>query len=475
MDDRVDRMFRDDAGDEFVIADIARHEREFGRDCPPKSCGKIVKGDDALAGILQRQDHVAADVAGCAGDQNRHYASSCRRYMRAPLKRNFLLCGKRRDSKRILRMSSGTAAMSCHIDPVFRAAPGDKAPAAIYEPAASLLKRAGAMAEILFVKTSSLGDIVHQMPAVTDARRHRPDARLTWVVEENYAPLARLHPGIDEVIPVASRRWRAGIRKPAMWGETFRDIGRFRRAVRAQAYDVTIDTQGLLRSAAIAWFSRGVRHGYDMSSIREPPAALLYDVRHRVDWGAHAIRRNRTLCALALGYTPEPPVDFGLDRGKVAGKPSKAYAVLLHGTARPTKEWDRAHWVAVARGLCERGLAVVLPWGSVTEQGRSERIAAEVMSGAAGSAADVTVPPRRPLDEVAALIAHAALVVGVDTGLAHVAAAFGVPLIAIFIGSEPGLTGPMGTGCIEVIGGKGAAPEPAAVLRAVDRVVRKQG
>jgi heptosyltransferase I len=319
------------------------------------------------------------------------------------------------------------------------------------------------MAEILFIKTSSLGDVVHHMPAVTDARRHLPDARLSWVVEEAYAPLARLHPGIDEVIPVATRRWRARPLAPATW----REVGRFRDSVRARSYQAAVDTQGLLRTALIASGVRGTRHGYDYASIKEPLASLFYDVRHRVEWRAHAIPRNRALCGLALGYAPVAPLDYGLDRAAIAGtaaKPhaAKPYAVLIHATAKPGKLWADAHWVAVARGVRDRGFDAVLPWGADAERARG---AAIVTAAGIGEMAD-----RRPLDAVAALIAGASFVIGVDTGLVHVAAALGVPLVAIFIGSEPGLTGPMGAGPIAVVGGKGAAPDPADVLRALDRV-----
>jgi heptosyltransferase-1 len=332
------------------------------------------------------------------------------------------------------------------------------------------------MAEILFIKTSSLGDVVHHMPAVTDARRHLPGARLSWVVEEAYAPLARLHGCVDEVIPVAARRWRAKMRQPAAWRETLRDIGRFRRAIRERPYDAIIDSQGLMRTALITRQAHGRRHGYDMASIREPAASLFYDVRHRVEWGAHAIFRNRALCGLALGYAPKPPIEFGLDRAKIARpRPRQAgpYAVLLHATARPTKEWVEAHWVAVARGVLDRGLDVVLPWGTEAERARSEAIAAALQGGTGGGQDRVRIPDRRPLDEVAAVIAGAAVVVGVDTGLVHVAAALGVPLVAIFVGSEPGLTGPIGSGPIAILGGapgKGgpAMPDPAEVLAALD-------
>ena len=143
------------------------------------------------------------------------------------------------------------------------------------------------MSDILFIKTSSLGDVVHHMPAVTEARRHRPDAHLAWVVEEAFAPVVRLHPAVDEVIPVASRRWRGTLLRP----RTFDEIGRFLGAIRKSRYDHIIDSQGLVRSAMIARLARGRRHGYDTSSIREKLASSLYDVRHAVDRDLHAIER----------------------------------------------------------------------------------------------------------------------------------------------------------------------------------------
>jgi heptosyltransferase I len=315
------------------------------------------------------------------------------------------------------------------------------------------------MSEILFIKTSSLGDVVHHMPAITDARLHLPGARLTWVVEEPYAPLARLHPGVDAVIPVASRRWRSGLHRPQTWAE----IGRFRGALRAHRYDAVVDTQGLMRTALIAKGARGVRHGYDTASIREPLASLFYDVRHQVEWRCHAIPRNRMLTGRALGYEPASEIDFGLDRGRIAGKPRDPYAVLIHGTARPEKEWPQGYWFSAAQALRDRGLAVVLPWGSEAERDRSDELVAVLQAG--------EVPERRPLDQVATMIAGATVVVGVDTGLLHVAAALGVPLVGIFVGSEPGLTGPLGRGPIAVVGGKGVMPDVEEVLRAVDQVI----
>jgi heptosyltransferase-1 len=312
------------------------------------------------------------------------------------------------------------------------------------------------MANVLFIKTSSLGDVIHHMPAIVEARRRRPDARFAWVVEEAFAPLVRLHPAVDQVIPVASRRWRRALLRAATWREAYA----FRQLVRSHVYDEVIDTQGLLRTAVISQLARGRRHGYDAASIREPLAARFYDVRHRVSRDLHAIERNRILTGLALGYAPDGAIDFGLERAKLAVAGGAPFGILLHATARETKQWPEERWIALGRALAARGVELELPWGTEAERQRSERIAAAISYA--------RVPERRPLDALARRIAAAQFVVGVDTGLLHLAAAFGVPLVGIFVGSEPGLTGPKGQGPIAIVGGRGALPEPDGVLAALD-------
>jgi heptosyltransferase-1 len=315
------------------------------------------------------------------------------------------------------------------------------------------------MSDVLFIKTSSLGDVIHHMPALTEAHAKRPDARFAWVVEEAFAPLVRLHPAVTEVIPVAGRNWRRALLQASTWQE----IGRFVRGLRGRAYDAVIDTQGLLlKSALVARASRGRRHGYDPNSIKEPFACAFYDVRHAVEWEQHAIARNRALTGAALGYTPDGPPDFGLDRTALAGIPPAApYGVLLHATARADKEWPEANWRMLAAVL-GTNVDLVVPFGTEAERERASRIAAATPRA--------RVPDHAPLDGVARLIAGAAFVVGVDTGLLHLAAALGVPLIAIFSASEPGLTGPMGAGAIHVLGAKGSAPSVGEVAEAVGRL-----
>jgi heptosyltransferase-1 len=315
------------------------------------------------------------------------------------------------------------------------------------------------MADILFVKTSSLGDVIHQMPALTDARRHRSGDRFSWIVEEAFAPLARLHPAVDEVIPVASRRWRRALLKLS----TLQEARHFIKALRGRRYDEVVDTQGLMRSALITRLVRGRRHGYDRASVKEPAASWAYDVRHAVAHDLHAIERNRLLTGLALRYVPDGPVDYGLSRNDLSGPPASApYAILFHGTAEPEKEWPQQDWVALCESLQSRDLPLILPWGNPVERERSQSIAARI--------ANAVVPELRPLDEVTRLIAGASFVVGVDTGLVHVAAALEVPLVAIFVARDPALWRPIGHGPIEVVGGNGRSPSVGEVVAAVERI-----
>ena len=313
------------------------------------------------------------------------------------------------------------------------------------------------MSKILFIKTSSLGDVIHNMPAVSEVQARLPGARIAWLVEEAYVPLVRLHPAVTDIIHVAARRWR----KQPFSSATWREIGERRRAIGAETYDAVIDTQGLLRTGMLSRSARGTRHGYDRRSIREPLGAMFYDVKHAVSRDLHAIERNRLLTGLALGYAPGGPPNYGLDREHLR-EGNRPYAVFLHGTARPEKEWAAQNWIALGKALAGRGLDLVLPWGNEREHARAAHLAANIAKGRVADA--------MPLDRMARLIAGAQFVVGVDTGLVHLAAALGVPLVAIFGGSRPDLTGPIGQGPIEVAGGKDMPAGVEDVAAAIERI-----
>ena len=314
------------------------------------------------------------------------------------------------------------------------------------------------MTKILFIKTSSMGDVLHHMPAVTDVRKRLPNAHLTWVVDETYAPLARLHPAVDEIIPIAVRRWRRQFYKPSAW----REFSEALKKLRTRSFDKIIDTQGLVRTALTAKLARGERHGYDAESIREPFAAKFYDVNHKVGWDLHVIARNRTLTARALGYSPDGAPDYGFDRGKIKPGAGGNYAIIFHATARAKKEWPEERWIEVARSLSKRGLEVVLPWGNETERARSVRIAA--------ATPNARVPERVPILDVARLIAGAKLICGVDTGFLHIAAALGVPVVAVFTITKSHTAIPMGHGLVEMVGADKGLPEVRDVLAAIQRI-----
>jgi heptosyltransferase I len=305
------------------------------------------------------------------------------------------------------------------------------------------------MTTILFVKTSSLGDVVHNGPAVSDAARALPGVRIDWVVEEPFAGIAALHRDVRRVIPVAVRRWRAAPWRPAVWSE----IGAWRRALQTERYDAVIDTQSLLKSALMSKAAVGTRHGLDRASAREWLAPSFYDVRHAVPRGLHAMERNRRLAAVSLGYSLQGSIEYGL-RAPAAEK--SGYVVLLTMTSRADKLWPEERWIELAREL---RAPAMLPWGSEEERDRAQRI---------GAATGGTVMPKRlSAEELARLFAAAARVVGLDTGLTHFAAALGTPTIGIYCGSDPALTGLYGAPRARNIGAVGRVPEVREVLQAM--------
>jgi heptosyltransferase-1 len=305
------------------------------------------------------------------------------------------------------------------------------------------------MTTILFVKTSSLGDVVHNCPAVSDVARALPGAAIDWVVEAPFAGIAAMHPAVRRVIPVAVRRWRSALWKPAVWSE----MAQWRRELREERYDAVIDTQSLLKSALISASALGRRHGLDRASAREVLAPMFYDVRHRVPRGLHAVERNRRLAAQALGFSLSGSPDYGL---RVPAAAKSSYAVLLTMTSRADKLWPDECWVELARGM---RIPTMLPWGSDAERERAQRIAEK----AGGTA----IPRRLSVDELANLFVGAAAVVGLDTGLTHFAAALGVPTVGIYCGSDPALTGIYGAPRASNVGASGRAPDVAEVLKAI--------
>ena len=305
---------------------------------------------------------------------------------------------------------------------------------------------------LLIVKTSSMGDVVHATPVVADICRQHPGAVIDWLVEAPFAAIPQLHPGVRRVWPMAWRKWRSQLLKATTW----RAMRSLRDDLRDQRYELVLDLQGLLKSVLWARQAAAPVAGYDRDSLREPLAARFYQRTAAVPRSLHAVQRCRRLAAAHLGYAvPESAPDFGLRAPTGGWAPRGAYAVLIPNASRPEKLWPERHWVAVGRRFSEIGWTPLVLWGRPEEQTLAERIAA----GCQGD-----VPPFLKVGEMAAVLAGARHVVGLDTGFSHLAAALGRPTLGIYCDHEPGLAGITGPGRVASIGGKGQVPGRSEVL-----------
>jgi heptosyltransferase-1 len=288
---------------------------------------------------------------------------------------------------------------------------------------------------VLVIKTSSLGDVIHTLPALTDAATLLPGIRFEWVVEEALAEIPGWHPAVERVIPVALRRWRKTPWRAWRSGEW----SAFREALSGHSYDRVIDAQGLLKSAFLTWLAEGPSYGLDRQSAREPMAARFYDHPLSVSKGRHAIERTRLLFAQVLGYSLENrPLSYALDRARLPDSHfASPYLVFLHGTTWASKHYPEAHWQRLARLAAEAGYRVLLPWGNQEERWRAEWLASKQ------SAAEVL--PALELSRLAGVLAGASGVIGVDTGLAHLASALERPGVFLYGPTDVALTGVAGS------------------------------
>ena len=313
------------------------------------------------------------------------------------------------------------------------------------------------MPRILLVKTSSLGDVVHNFPVASDIAARVPGASVDWVVEEGFAGLPRLHRAVARVIPLAIRRWRQ-----AWWrADTRREVAAFLDELRETRYDAVIDTQGLFKSAIVTRAAHGTRYGYDWASAREP-LSFFYDRAFRVPRGAPAVERNRTLASLALSYALPPAVEYGIAPEAHSRLVRERYAVLVHATSAEAKLWPDERWAAVGNRLRSAGVRALLPWGSPEEQRRSEKLSRSI-EGA-------MIMPRLPIGDLTSVLADAECVIGVDTGLTHLAGALGTVTVGVYTATDPALTGLYGCARAANVGGRGDVPDADAVLREIERL-----
>lgn len=288
--------------------------------------------------------------------------------------------------------------------------------------------------KVLLIKTSSMGDVIHTLPAVTDAAKAMPDLSVDWVVEESFAEIPAWHPQVNRVIPVAWRRWR----KQLLSRKTQQEIKAFWQALRAEKYDFVLDAQGLVKSALLTRMAKGKRGGLDWGSARESLAALFYQKTCTVNFYQHAIVRMRSIFSALLDYPlPHTVPAYGIARQQFLDPAEQQhYLVFLHGTTWDTKLWPESYWLALAQKAANEGLMVKLLWGNPSEQARANRLAAQ--------AKNITVLPRQTLQGSAKLLANARAIVSLDTGLAHLTAALDVPSVSLYGPTNPDYSGTQG-------------------------------
>ena len=286
--------------------------------------------------------------------------------------------------------------------------------------------------KVCVIKTSSMGDVIHTLPALTDAQKAIPSLSIDWVVEENFAEIPRWHSAVNRVIPIALRRWR----KSPFSIQTRNEWKNYRTLLQAENYDAVIDAQGLIKSALFAThFAQGVKHGYDRQSIREPLASFFYDKKYAISYQQHAVERIRQLFAQSLGYElPQVQGDYGIARHFLHQTSEKNYVVFIHSTTRADKHWEESEWKKLIEKItalsdCE----IHLPWGNEQEKARAERLTQ--------AHSNVIVLPKLTLTELAKQLANAKAVVSVDTGLAHLTAALDKPNITLYGATDPKLIG----------------------------------
>lgn len=324
--------------------------------------------------------------------------------------------------------------------------------------------------KILLVRVSSLGDVLHNLPMVADILRHHPDAQIDWVVEEGYVSLVRLNPHVRKVIPFALRRWKKGLKDKAVRAE----VRAFFRDLRAEQYDYVFDTQGLIKTGLVMAAARvrpggqkiGMANGTEDSGY-EGASRIFHSRSIPVALRTHAVQRGREIAAASLGYAADTPPDFGLPAPDPASRPgwmpAADYAVFFHGTARDAKKWAPANWIALGQALAP--MTILLPWGSPKEKDEAEHLAAALPNA--------RLLPKLSMMDAVELARHAALAVGVDTGLTHIAAAFVRPTVEIYCDSPRWKTEGNWSPRIVNLGDTGQPPSSDEVIAAARRLLEQ--
>jgi heptosyltransferase-1 len=291
------------------------------------------------------------------------------------------------------------------------------------------------MKKVLIAKLASLGDLIHALPALSDASKMVEGIRFDWLVDKNFQEIPLWHSSVDRVIPTNHRGWRAHPFARSSWSEFSNAL----KTLKQESYDLIIDAQGNLKSSIFSRLVDSNIAGWDAKSAPEWGSHLLYKTSYFADKNLHAIERLRTLFASALGYEkPTSAPSYQINRSKLILPPldlPSRYLLFVPIASYESKLWLDSYWQELIHLAVKEGYSILLPWGHPKEKERALRLQIDPA---------VTVLPKLSLSEIGALIAKAEGVISLDTGLSHLSAALETPCVTLYGPTDPKLTGTVG-------------------------------
>ena len=291
-----------------------------------------------------------------------------------------------------------------------------------------------------------MGDLMHALPALTEAEQNIKNISFDWVVDKGFSSVPGWHPAVDRIIETDHRNWR----KQFLSSESREALNFVKKEINATDYDFVVDMQNNLKSAFLSFLSKHKVAGMDARSSREYPAHWAYSKKVTIKKSLHAIERQKKLLASTLDYASTPDIDYGISKVKFI-KPALElpvnYVVLVQNASWPTKQWPVAYWKDLVKHLDDCGVNVLLPSGS-----KDELMRAKDISSVSEKATALEV---LSLNEVAYIIDNADYCICSDTGLAHLSAVVNTPSLTLYGPTDTKLIGTKGKDQIHIVGDNG--------------------
>ena len=300
--------------------------------------------------------------------------------------------------------------------------------------------------KVLILKLTSMGDLMHALPALTEAEQNIKNISFDWVVDKAFSSVPGWHPAVDKIIKTDHRNWK----KQLFSSEPREALNLVKKEINATDYDFVVDMQNNLKSAFLSFLSDHRVTGMDASSSREYPAHWAYSNKVNINKSLHAIDRQKELLASSLGYSPTSDINYGISKVKFL-EPAMAlparYVVLVQNASWPTKQWPVSSWKDLVKHLDGHGVNVLLPSGNKEELLRAKDIASV--------SEKATALEILPLNEVAYIIDNADYCICSDTGLAHLSAVVNTPSLTLYGPTDINLIGTKGNNQIHIVGDNG--------------------